>query len=302
MFPEIRIEQVSPDAPDVLALIRSLDTYQESLYPSESNHLDGLDTLMQPNVIMMGAREGNVLAGIGAVKVMDGYGEIKRMYIPDEHRKKGLGGILLKTLEHLAVARGCACVRLETGIHQAAALALYRKAGFVDIPAFADYPDDPLSVFMEKTLPGLDDLLNIVPYTDKYRYQVIRLWEACGLTVPWNDPGMDIQRKIDDSPDLFFIALIDDRVIGSCMAGYDGHRGWFYYLGVSPEFRRNGIAERMIRHGEERLMARGCPKINLMVRKTNRDVIGFYKSTGYDDDPVVVLSKRLTPESQGRQR
>ena len=77
------------------------------------------------------------------------------------------------------------------------------------------------------------------------------------------------------------------------MAGYDGHRGWIYYLAVDESWQRQGIATMMVRHAEAELLNRGCPKIDLMVRNTNEKVIAFYKSIGYGDDPVVVLSKRL---------
>ena len=64
---------------------------------------------------------------------------------------------------------------------------------------------------------------------------VIDLWQCCDLVVPWNDPQRDIERKLTDSPDLFFVGEIDDKLIASCMAGYDGHRGWVYYLAVDPD-------------------------------------------------------------------
>jgi ribosomal protein S18 acetylase RimI-like enzyme len=294
---DYRIEQVSPDAEDVRNLIEALDVYQEALYPSESNHLDDLDTLKQKNVVMIGVRENQDLAGIGAVKFMEGYAEIKRMYIPKAHRRKGIAGKILLALEHLALSRNIVLVRLETGIHQTAAITLYRTAGFVEIEPFGSYAEDPLSVFMEKKLVPIEKALVLSSYSDEYRNQVIDLWKICGLTVPWNDPQKDIQRKLDNSPDLFYLALMDDHVIGSCMAGYDGHRGWFYYLGVSPEFRKKGIAKLLIQHGEDLLRELGCPKINLMVRKTNTNVIQFYKSAGYGDDPVLVLSKRLEADT-----
>ncbi|HCY83703.1 MAG TPA: GNAT family acetyltransferase [Desulfobacteraceae bacterium] len=299
------VKNVRADNQEVLALIRKLDAYQATLYPAESNHLDDTSTLMQDNVDMLGVwvrneEQQDALAGIGAVKYLDGYAEIKRMYVSRDYRKMGIARHLLQQLEHLAAARSLPLVRLETGIRQDAAIGLYRKAGFVPIPPFGDYPEDPLSVHMEKSVPAVNTALHITPFEDAYRNQVIYLWQACGLTVPWNDPEKDIRRKLDHSPELFFLALLDGRVVGTCMAGYDGHRGWFYYLGVLPEFRRLGIAGKLIRHGESCLTAIGCPKINLMVRKTNTKVVGFYKSAAYTDDPVTVLSKRLIPDIEDK--
>ena len=122
---------------------------------------------------------------------------------------------------------------------------------------------------------------------------VIDLWRQCGLIVPWNNPETDIQRKLSTSPDLFYVGLLDDELIASCMAGYDGHRGWIYFLAVKAACQRKGFASMLVDHAESELIKLGCPKVELMVRKTNENVISFYQSAGYDIDPVMVLSKRL---------
>lgn len=122
---------------------------------------------------------------------------------------------------------------------------------------------------------------------------VIELWQQCGLIRPWNDPRADIARKLADSPELFFVAARDGRPVATCMAGYDGHRGWIYYLAVAPALQRHGIATKIMGIAEAELTNMGCPKIDLMVRDTNQAVIDFYRAIGYRDDPVVVLSKRL---------
>jgi len=125
---------------------------------------------------------------------------------------------------------------------------------------------------------------------------VIYLWRQCGLIVPWNNPETDIQRKLSTSPDLFYVGVLDGELIASCMAGYDGHRGWIYFLAVISAYQREGFASRLIDHVESELIKLGCPKVELMVRKTNENVISFYQSAGYDIDPVMVLSKRLTED------
>jgi ribosomal protein S18 acetylase RimI-like enzyme len=126
---------------------------------------------------------------------------------------------------------------------------------------------------------------------------VIEVWRQCGLLRPWNNPYSDIERKRSDSPDLFFVGLDEGRPVATCMAGYDGHRGWFYYLAVLPELQRRGIARQLVALAEEALIGRGCPKIDLMVRDGNQPVIDFYRQLGYDLDPVVVLSKRLIEDA-----
>lgn len=122
---------------------------------------------------------------------------------------------------------------------------------------------------------------------------VVDLWQECGLLVPWNNPYSDIERKYRDSPEMFFIGDLESELVATCIAGYDGHRGWIYFLAVKEGYRKRGFASKMVTHAESALNDVGCPKIDLMVRKTNDEVISFYQSIGYEPDPVIVLSKRL---------
>ena len=122
---------------------------------------------------------------------------------------------------------------------------------------------------------------------------VIDLWKICNLIKPWNNPEQDISRKLKDSPELFLVGTIDDIIVASVMAGYDGHRGWIYYLAVGPEYWKQRLGKRMMTAAEEKLLDIGCPKIDLMVRKNNLDVIKFYEKIGYGHDEVITMSKRL---------
>ncbi len=122
---------------------------------------------------------------------------------------------------------------------------------------------------------------------------VIHLWHRCHLVVPQNDPQKDIDMKGQVQADLFFVGTIDRRIIATAMAGYDGHRGWIYYLAVDPNHQRQGIGRRMMERAEAALKKRGCPKINLQVRTSNQKVISFYESLGYSNDDVIGLGKRL---------
>ena len=122
---------------------------------------------------------------------------------------------------------------------------------------------------------------------------LVALWVACGLTRPWNDPGQDIARKLADSPGLLLVGLSDDDIIGSVMAGYDGHRGWINYLAVHPSRQGSGLGRALMAAAEERLVALGCAKINLQVRDGNAAAQGFYVAIGYRLDPVVSYGKRL---------
>ena len=92
---------------------------------------------------------------------------------------------------------------------------------------------------------------------------------------------------------MFFVGEIEGEIVASCMAGYDGHRGWIYFLAVKPTYQKRGFAKSILQYSEEALLKIGCPKIELMVRNTNEKVISFYEKVGYINDPIVVLGKRL---------
>ena len=112
--------------------------------------------------------------------------------------------------------------------------------------------------------------------------------------VPQNDPVEDIQRKLVFQPDLFFVALVEGKVIGSIMVGYEGHRGWLNYLAVLPEHQRRGYGRKLVEKGVDELKKLGCLKVNLQVRRSNVSVVEFYEHLGFKDDDVVGLGKRLT--------
>lgn len=152
-MPVLDIALESPDQPEVIALIQALDAYQASLYPPESCHALDLPSLCQPEVIFAVARDGTgTVVGCGAIVLGPGYGELKRMMVQPASRGRGVARGVLALLESTALARGCRHLKLETGPCQHEALALYARQGFVRCGPFADYWDDPLSVFMEKPL------------------------------------------------------------------------------------------------------------------------------------------------------
>jgi ribosomal protein S18 acetylase RimI-like enzyme len=125
---------------------------------------------------------------------------------------------------------------------------------------------------------------------------VVRLWNDCGLTRPWNDPRKDIARKLTVQPDLFLVGEDDGVVMATAMVGFDGHRGWVSSLAVAPEHRERGHAVALMHEAERLLVALGCPKIMLMVRAENSDVVGLYEHLGYVTEPTVVMGKRLIPD------
>jgi putative acetyltransferase len=133
-------------------LIEELDEYQSSLYPAQSNHLEPLEMLRSDKMIFLAATEDAEVLAIGSVKLCDGFGEIKRLYVPHRQRGKGLAKKIMIELEHLLLSRDLPLARLETGIHQVEAIGLYRAFGYEICEPFGDYQPDPLSVFMEKCL------------------------------------------------------------------------------------------------------------------------------------------------------
>lgn len=125
---------------------------------------------------------------------------------------------------------------------------------------------------------------------------VVRLWTDCALTRPWNDPYKDIARKLTVQPELFLVGTVARTIVAAVMGGYDGHRGWVNYLAVAPMHRRRGYAAALMRGIEQRLLAMGCPKINLLVRGDNTAVMAFYEQLDFHRDEVISLGKRLIPD------
>ena len=124
--------------------------------------------------------------------------------------------------------------------------------------------------------------------------EVVDLWHRTGLTRPWNDPHADFARAVA-GPASAVLGLRDGSgaLVGAAMVGEDGHRGWVYYLAVSPAAGRTGLGRQLMGACERWLVARGVPKIQFMVRSDNAAVLGFYEHLGYQRQDVVVLGRRL---------
>ena len=136
--------------------------------------------------------------------------------------------------------------------------------------------------------------MQIRPYRESDEQPVVALWrEVFPDAPPWNDPRRDIARKLFEQRELFLVATVDGSVVGTAMAGYDGHRGWVYYLAVSPEQRRTGIGTALMQRVEADLAAVGCPKLNLQVRASNEEAVSFYQRLGYVIEQRVSMGKRL---------
>lgn len=140
--------------------------------------------------------------------------------------------------------------------------------------------------------------MNVVTLPSEFSGAAVHLWAACGLTRPWNDPSADLRRALQ-GPSSTVLAVVEDaELLGTVMVGHDGHRGWVYYLAVSPDRRGQGIGRQLMASAESWCRDRDVPKVQLMVRAGNSEVIHFYQGLGYVDQNVTVLGRFLDDEHQ----
>ena len=139
--------------------------------------------------------------------------------------------------------------------------------------------------------------ITIIPFVNAvHRHDVVALWKTVfDYKDAHNQPGLSIDKKIAVD-DLFFVAIADNAVVGTIMAGYDGHRGWIYSMAVSPQHRRKRIGSQLVTHAERALIAKGCVKINLQIRGGNERVANFYSLLGYSVEKNISMGKRI-PEN-----
>lgn len=140
---------------------------------------------------------------------------------------------------------------------------------------------------------GGRDGFAIRPIRDGDKEAVAKLWRVCGLVRPWNDPLRDIESARANASSDIFVAVSEEGggIAGSVMAGYEGHRGWVYYVAVAQEHRSQGLGERLMRHAEAWLARAGAPKVMLMIREENEAVRRFYEAIGYEVEERTVMSR-----------
>ena len=137
----------------------------------------------------------------------------------------------------------------------------------------------------------------IRPYAPGDFVAVTALWDATGISIHYNDPSKDIPRMLATHDCQLYVGTVDDRVRASIMVGHEGHRGWLYKLAVLPEFRGKGYGHDLVRQAERWLVARGMPKVNLMIRDTNLKVREFYESLGYTVASRTVMERWLKADA-----
>jgi ribosomal protein S18 acetylase RimI-like enzyme len=135
-------------------------------------------------------------------------------------------------------------------------------------------------------------------FDERDTQDVLALWvqafpEYAAPGKPQRDPRLSIRNKLAMQPEFFFVGLLEERLIGTVMVGYDGHRGWMYSLAIAEDERGKGYARALVEHAERALAAIGCPKLNLQIMANKPETQAFYAKLGYQMDAVVSFGKRL---------
>lgn len=142
-------------------------------------------------------------------------------------------------------------------------------------------------------MPSSSASLAIAPISDNDIADVVALWQACGLTRPWNDPAADIALARRGPNSAVLVGRDDNAIVATAMVGHDGHRGWVYYVAVDPNRQGTGLGRTIMAAAEDWLRAAGVPKLQLLVRRENAKAGAFYQSLGYDELTSVMLAKWL---------
>ena len=135
--------------------------------------------------------------------------------------------------------------------------------------------------------------LAIAPIADADVATVIGLWQACGLTRPWNDPAADIALARRGPNSTILIGRADSHIVATAMVGHDGHRGWVYYVATDPDRRAKGFGRAIMDAAEDWLRAAGIAKLQLLVRPENAGVVAFYQSIGFGEQKILFFTKWL---------
>lgn len=138
-------------------------------------------------------------------------------------------------------------------------------------------------------------MLTVRSYAPADFEKVVALWEACELTRPWNDPASDIEFCVGSENSILLVGVAggESKIVATAMVGHDGHRGWIYYVAVAPEHQEKGGGREIMAQAERWLAQRGVPKAMLMIRETNKKVMGFYERLGYAVEERVVMARWL---------
>ena len=212
---------------------------------------------------------------------------VRSVFVDPALQGQGIGRLLMIEIELRAREAGVTVLSVPSSL---TAEPFYTKLGFHTVRNV--YHGNERTVVMEKALSSRHP---IGPYRDRlHRAQVVALWqEAFGYDSAHNLPSLAIDKKLAVNDGLFFVATDKKVVIGTLLAGYDGHRGWLYSVAVRADYRRQGLGASLVRHAEQALTALGCMKINLQITGGNEAVVGFYEALGYGVEPRISMGKKI---------
>lgn len=217
---------------------------------------------------------------------LDGH-VVRSVFVSPQQQGQGVGRLLMAAVERCAVEAGVEVLSVPSSL---TAEGFYARLGFHTVRDI--YHGEERTRVMERTLTSRHV---IERYADGvHRRQVAELWDSVfGYQTAHNAPPLSIDKKLGQADGLFFVALDGNEVIGTVMAGYDGHRGWLYSVSVDPQHRQKGVGSALVRHAEQALSALGCMKINLQITAGNEQVTAFYEALGYSVEPRVSMGKKV---------
>ncbi|MCF5723249.1 GNAT family acetyltransferase [Pseudomonas syringae] len=212
---------------------------------------------------------------------------VRSVFVNPMLQGQGIGRLLMLEIELRAREAGVTTLSVPSSL---TAEPFYTQLGFHTVRDV--YHGNERTLVMEKALLSRHP---IGPYRDRqHRTQVVALWqEAFGYDTAHNMPTLAIDKKLAVNDGLFFVATDKKAVIGTILAGYDGHRGWLYSVAVHADYRRHGLGSSLVRHAEQALTALGCMKINLQITSGNDAVTGFYEALGYGVEPRISMGKKI---------
>ncbi|MDO9345574.1 GNAT family acetyltransferase [Pseudomonas pergaminensis] len=238
--------------------------------------------LLKRRVVLVAVQERVIVA----TAALDG-NVVRSVFVNPALQGQGIGRLLMIEIELRAREAGVTVLSVPSSL---TAEPFYAKLGFHTVRDV--YHGNERTLVMEKALLSRHP---IGPYRDRpHRAQVVALWqEAFGYDTAHNLPTLAIDKKLAVNDGLFFVAMDKKTVIGTILAGYDGHRGWLYSVAVHADYRRHGLGSSLVRYAEQALTALGCVKINLQITSGNDAVAGFYEALGYGVEPRISMGKKI---------
>lgn len=243
---------------------------------------DAVLALLQRRVVLVAVQERVIVA----TAALDA-NVVRSVFVNPALQGQGIGRLLTIEIELRAREAGVTVLSVPSSL---TAEPFYTKLGFHTVRDV--YHGNERTLVMEKALLSRHP---IGPYRDRqHRAQVVALWqEAFGYDTAHNLPTLVIDKKLAVNDGLFFVATDKKTVVGTILAGYDGHRGWLYSVAVHADYRRHGLGSSLVRYAEQALTALGCMKVNLQITSGNDGVAGFYEALGYGVEPRISMGKKI---------